>query len=510
MQSFGGNACVKFLAAFMQYLGYEPHSLTWRYGIFSHTSPFMQSLLIRFCSPFLLWGMVYAQPAVLDKTSLLADLSQLQAHLQATYAGALIPGHQMPSLQPYIDSLEATLPEGEMPPHAYVWLMREAVFQTRDVHIYLMKTPPVEVPDTSKWRLVPFRFGIFGDQLQCCVKTEDGQLWPGDTILSINGIPADEIRYKLSHYYPTDYPKSVNMGIGLTNSRPQWLFFRVFGGQDYTAVVIQKGAEKRTIRVKSMKKEIPASPPALPDRFEKRDVEGMSFPLWYDHRKDIVYLKISQTYFRTSQTSEYIALRTFLDATHPQSLIIDLRGLLGGNLAHAQMMAASLSGRPNALLQYMPHDSLADKRLQAFRDFTAKSGQKLFTAAVDGNLIRYVCNPKVKGPYPGKISVLCDGNTASTAAFTATWLNYFCRARIIGSETGGSNYACTTIDNNPTLETLTLSASQIQVHVPSGATIFFTEPGERISGLKPHIAVTPTAKDIAAGKDPVLDAALND
>lgn len=452
----------------------------------------------------------FAQPTkAMSKHDLLTDLVHLEAFLLATYAGALIPGHQSPSLQGYMDSLQTVLPD-EISASDYVWYVREAVFRTRDVHVYLMKTPPTEIEDTTKWNLLPFRFGIFGDVIQSCTKTPDGKIRPGDTLTSINGHSAAEIRYKLSHYYPTDYPESVNMGVGLTNNRPQWLFFRVFGGQPVTEVYVKHGSRKSVVRIPSVKKELPIAPPALPETFHPVEDSLIDLPLWYDKRKDMIYFKVESSFFRSSKTGEYLKLRQFLDRTNPQALMIDLRGVMGGNLAHAQMLSAVLSGRANTLLQYLESDSAAQKRLHNFQDQTQRSGQTIFTAYKADNLVRFVCNPRVKGPYKGQVLVLCDGTTASAAAFTATWLNYFCRARIIGTETGGSNYACTTHDNNPVTEVLTLPNSGIQVHIPSGATIFFTEPGERSSGLKPHVAVAPTALDIASGTDPVLTTAIRE
>jgi C-terminal processing protease CtpA/Prc len=105
----------------------------------------------------------------------------------------------------------------------------------------------------------------------------------------------------------------------------------------------------------------------------------------------------------------------------------------------------------------------------------------------------------------GKVFVLIDGGTFSTAADFCAVTHHLKRATFIGEETGGGYYG-----NNSGLEaTVTLPNSKFQVRVPMSE-YWNAVPGYdgKRRGTLPDIAVETTTAGVLAGVDEQLAYAL--
>jgi hypothetical protein len=110
-----------------------------------------------------------------------------------------------------------------------------------------------------------------------------------------------------------------------------------------------------------------------------------------------------------------------------------------------------------------------------------------------------------KFPFMGKVFVLIDGGTFSTAADFCAVTHHLKRAAFIGEETGGGYYG-----NNSGLEAMvTLPNSKFQVRVPMSE-YWNAVPGYegKRRGTRPDYAVGTTTDAILAGVDEQLNCAL--
>jgi carboxyl-terminal processing protease len=181
----------------------------------------------------------------------------------------------------------------------------------------------------------------------------------------------------------------------------------------------------------------------------------------------------------------YIRFNEFLDLTRVMGefsravqecakcdgIVIDLRGNPGGIGAMAMGMAGWLVDRTDL---------------------------RLGTMHLRGGTLNFVINPR-EGAYTGPVAVLVDELSASTAEIFAGGLKDIGRARIIGSRTAGA------------------ALPSVITHLPNGdgfqyaVANYISEGGRPLeaNGVTPDLEVKLTREALLAGRDPVLEAALD-
>ena len=152
-------------------------------------------------------------------------------------------------------------------------------------------------------------------------------------------------------------------------------------------------------------------------------------------------------------------------------MIIDLRGNPGGVGAMAMGMAGWLVER---------------------------QGQRLGVMHMRGAKLNFAINPR-PGAYKGPVAVLVDGSSASTSEIFAGGLQDLKRARIFGTHTAGAALP-SVIGSLP-------NGDGFQYAIAN----YFSEGGKALegAGVTPDEEVVLTRAALAAGGDPVIDAALN-
>jgi carboxyl-terminal processing protease len=161
------------------------------------------------------------------------------------------------------------------------------------------------------------------------------------------------------------------------------------------------------------------------------------------------------------------ALRGFSAAP---GVVLDLRGNPGG----IGIMAAGVAGF-----------------------FIGESGHLLGEMKMRGSTLKFAILPRPQ-VYPGKVAVLIDEGSASTSEMLAQGLQDLKRARIFGTRSAGAALP-----------------SDI-IRLPNGdgfqyPTASYTSAGGRIlegNGVIPDVEVHQGLESIAAGRDPVIDAAV--
>lgn len=192
----------------------------------------------------------------------------------------------------------------------------------------------------------------------------------------------------------------------------------------------------------------------IPAKFESRRLED-----------GIGYVRLGS--FFTPVFEKYQkAMKEHRDAT---GFVLDLRGNPGG----LGMIAGGVSG------------------------YLVKERMELGTSKMKSGEMRFPVFPRPK-PFAGKVAILIDEMSASTSEIVAGGLQEAGRARVFGHRTAGA------------------VLPSVIVRLPDGGLLqyptadFVTPKGVRLEGkgVEPDEKVWWTLKDCAAGKDPVLEAAV--
>jgi len=198
-----------------------------------------------------------------------------------------------------------------------------------------------------------------------------------------------------------------------------------------------------------------------------------------------------------------------------RALIIDLRGNGGGADEYGALLVSYLT----------------DKRFRYFDQIRIKTLEPSFSAQMDGfNSLKdklatgqvtrdpggdFVSTPKLhpglstqqpsKFPFTGKLFVLTDGGTFSTAADFCAVLHSLGRATFIGEETGGAYHG----NNSGPMPTLTLPHSKAGIRFPMYA-YYNAVPANQFQrrGTIPDHPVEMKISDLMNGIDAPLDRAV--
>jgi len=113
-----------------------------------------------------------------------------------------------------------------------------------------------------------------------------------------------------------------------------------------------------------------------------------------------------------------------------------------------------------------------------------------------------VAQPVPDSVFRGELFVLIDGETFSSSTHLSALLRHHGRGVFIGEETGGC-YVC-----NDASQTHVLEHTKVRVNVPRMAFAVAVQGMELGRGIRPDVAITPKIDDLVAGRDVVLEAAM--
>jgi C-terminal processing protease CtpA/Prc len=197
-----------------------------------------------------------------------------------------------------------------------------------------------------------------------------------------------------------------------------------------------------------------------------------------------------------------------------KALILDLRGNGGGADMYGAMLVSYLTDKP---FRYFDHinvktispsfkehsDWRAEREGQLRQDMAPNpAGGYLVTAKLHPGVAE---QPPGKYPFMGKVFVLIDGGTFSTAADFCAVTHHLKRATFIGEETGGGYYG-----NNSGMQTVvTLPNSKTRIRVPMYE-YWNAVPGYdgKRRGTRPDHLVETKAANLLRGVDEQLELAM--
>lgn len=399
---------------------------------------------------------------------------------------------------------------------AFIGIVSEALAVVRDGHMR------VEYDDATNAalataRLLPLRVASEAGRLVVAYNdaTGDDAIRAGMEVGSINGLTTGEITKRILPKLSGDGFIETGKAWRLARSFAQ--YYWVFVDQSPNFVVTARAEAGKAIaatlsgitnaeRAKSANS-VNAVMTANAAKFDgPRDTVWLQFP-----RGDDVGVLRVRAFDGDDFTSSVAAAFTTLRQKGAHALVLDLRGNGGGVDQYGALLVSHFVSRPFRYFDYIKvatiRPSFATWKASTFEDL--KNGTR--PAPDGGFLVLPQLHPGVveqnpaSTPFLGRVFVLIDGGTFSTAADVCAQLRSLTKATFIGEETGGGFQGNTSGLNAQIV--LPNSRLKLKIHMYGyWNAVTGGQPGR---GTLPDVEVVRTVRDVLAGTDPPLDRALS-
>lgn len=329
---------------------------------------------------------------------------------------------------------------------AYQLVLFELIARANDTHANLWSSLAVRPPVGDCSLPVTLRF-VDNKPIVYRTDSADSAFQPGDILNSLDGVSIQTLIGKWAMYYAdsNDDARQRDLAANITRG--------ICG-----AASVEIARSGRTVQ-------IPATRTRAKQNFATHDLPGDTFRML---TPELAYIKLSSI-----KAADLAA--DFDKAKNTKGLIVDIRNYPSEFMPFA--MGAYLATKPMHFVTF----SFAD---------LANPGTFYFG---DGPLI-------APGPvhYGGKVAILVDEISQSSAEYTAMALRAMPDAVVVGSTTAGADGNVSSIPLPANLNTMI-----------SGLGVFYPDhrPTQRI-GIVPDVVVRPTIQGIADGRDEVLEAAM--
>jgi C-terminal processing protease CtpA/Prc len=401
----------------------------------------------------------------------------------------------------------------------FMAVLMETLAQIRCGHTGL--TPDEETQkDFAAARMFPLRMMVEGRRLIVLFNDtpDDQTIRPGMEVVEINGRKAGDILRRILPTMATDGDIETGKLARLQRSFGQ--SYRLFveqtgdftvkardaAGKRVTAKLAGVTASERTKNQNPLNAALKASMARLQWSTENLAVRFLKDP-------DIAQIRIGG--FGGNNYPQWIE-DTFrmLREKGTRSLIIDLRGNGGGADMFGALLVSYLTDKPFRYFDHINVKTISPsfKEYSDWRvDREPRLRQEMTPNPAGGYLVPAKLHPGVaeqppgKYPFLGKVFVLIDGGTFSTAADFCAVAHHLNRATFIGEETGGGYYG-----NNSGMQTIvTLPNSKMRIRVPMYE-YWNAVPGYagKRRGTRPDHVVETKVANLLRGLDEQLDLAL--
>ncbi len=361
---------------------------------------------------------------------------------------------------------------------------------------------------------LPFEFRwLDGRMIATRDLTAEGAVAPGDEIETIDGLPARDLLAALLPYARADGGNDAKRRALLeVRGVDRYETFDIYQG---LARPPRDGAFRLALRsIDGRRREVRA--PAIDQAAReaaRRDAKGEGIPWTLEERADGIAILVTSNWAVYNSDWDW---KGFLDASFERirdarGLIVDLRGNEGG-LDCGDEILARLVDAPIAKADYARRTRYrrAPKDLEPYLDTWDKSFLDWGAEATERGDGSYDLAPAggaepiaPKGPrFRGKVAVLIDSSNSSATFQFASLARANRLGTLVGEPTGGNRRGI----NGGAFFFLRLPHTGLEADLPLIGT--FPREAQPDEGLRPDVAAAPTAEDIAAGRDPAMEAAL--
>ena len=345
--------------------------------------------------------------------------------------------------------------------------------------------------------------------------SEDRGIQEGAELLTINAMPVGEILSKLLPLIPNDagirtrklrqleYPATFGRLLALRFGRPDSyrLRLRLYQNRDVQEITVPGIKGKDVVRILYER---------YPDAALRHPLYELSF------RGTIAILAIRAFGDDPEKGSlpypEFLkhTFRTLEEKKTP-NLIIDLRGNGGGRDEYGKLLFAHVMDRPflyyKALETKKDHYDLfrftneSPKDVEDLAKQLKQNGRGWFDVLGHPNCgLQQPQDPR----FTGRVAILIDGLSFSATGETASLFHFYKKAVFFGEECGSGYYGNT----SGFMVMATLPNTHIEIRIPLILYTMAVDGYPKNCGIVPDVPLTPTIADLLAGRDPVLERAL--
>jgi hypothetical protein len=442
-----------------------------------------------------------------------ADFDQLRAALEEAH-GALYRHTAKPDLARTFDALRTRL-NAPVTQRTLIAVIAEMIAAVGDGHAHL-ELDKTTSDALSRAALFPLQVALEGERLVVVrnYSATDTTIRPGMLLVAVDGHSTNDILRRIMPALPADGVIETGKRARIASSfgEQYWLF--VSPSAEFTVTARDASGRVVTTRLAGIPRKEraaernPVNARVLAGESALRRPDEVVALRWLDDK--IAHLRIrwfDGDDFTRAIDSVFAAMRE----KDTRALILDLRGNPGGVDELGAMLVSRLVTAP---FRYFDRIHLASVR-PSFNTWLPGTSERLAAGVLPdpagGYLVTPALHPGVaeqqpaRTPFRGRVVVLIDGGTFSTAADVAAVLRHLNRATFVGEETGGG-YEGNTSGLNALV---TLTHSRLGLKIPMyGYWNAVSAPTQRSRGTIPDRPVPGIVDDLMRGVDTPMQAAL--
>ena len=383
-------------------------------------------------------------------------------------------------------------------------------------HTYVAGKKRKSMPVTSRFAL-PFQ--VFSDSSRAWVarntdSTRTTTIPPGSELIMIDNEPVEKVLDILHHHQSTDgYNQTFGERLLNKDLLFNYLYMKYLTFDSlYTVVWKDKDGMPKSDTVIGVRDKDLYSDDAKRDSTLKilyKTGKGVQYFYYHPQYPEIGVLNIREFHGKGSKL--YLRAVKDLKKTHAKYLVIDLRDNTGGSFSSSINLIRHIANEPfkiklhRRLFRSWHDQSILNhvNRLNSFLMFDIfnpnlrwiKNGKVMYR-------LKYRPNRRVH--FDGQVFLLTNGLSFSASSQTATYINAFSNAIIIGSETGGGAFA----NNGMQIPLFKLPESGLRIRVPQYH-LDYRLGDDNGRGVMPDVLVKYQIEDILKGRDLEWEAVLD-
>ena len=462
-----------------------------------------------------------ASPAEYDARSLSGPQAIADIDLAERLLTAVHPGYERytpaDTLERAWDDLRATVSDGTTDEAMYLAISRTLAMIRCD-HTKAELPAPLREHREQHATHLPVRTHVFGGRLYAGANRVDG-LMPGEEILAINGMPADQLIGDIAPLISIDGNtehartdelcySSEYMGSGLDTFLPLmhgWSDAFTFRVRTKDGAVREVSGDALTFR--AFEAMVDDAEGVVSDFDEAVSVERL------DERTALLRVDTFVNYRRpVDPTAVYAEAIRPLNEEGVDHLIVDIRRNGGGSTDAAVALVRHLVAEPfvsDAVgeARAVPFPPELRESVTTWDESVFGATQEMFDPLPNGRWRFKGEGPTAVDPAPdhfrGRVTLLSSSANASGSTMLLGALQQRAGLRVVGEPTGGNIEGCTA----GTIVFCDLPHSGVRVRVPLIRTVTGLRAQSPGMGVTPNVVVPVTAEAFFAGQDEALEAA---
>ncbi|MBO9562959.1 MAG: hypothetical protein J7621_09305 [Niastella sp.] len=454
------------------------------------------------------------QAQTLTLAGMQADFDSLQSALMEAHSG-LYRYAEKPAIDQLFKNYRKRL-EKPMSQQAFFTFLYQMLAELKDGHMRMDYGDAV----TKDPALFPFR--VWMEENKMIVLSNDTKtdttIKPGTEILTINGQKVSTLQQLIMTSLPGDGFITTGKRIKSQRSFSYYYWLLVDQSGAFTITARNTSGKPFTIKLSGVtekerlinRNSNPVNTAILP---ALAIFDGPKDNLFLDfiHHDSIAVLRI-KSFMGDRFTEEVDSIFTLIGKKQPKAMILDMRGNGGGEDMYGACLVAQFQSKPFRYFDHIWIKKLVPSFAPWKNEVPEDTLMKMVTANPTGG---YFVGPQLhpgvaeqapaRQPFDGKLVVVVNGGTMSTATDAAALLRSLNNPPFVGEESGGTYEGNT----SGAAAELTLPYSKFKVKIHLYEYFNAVTPAPKGRGIRPGYPVPTRPGDILRGIDAPMQKAVN-